>query len=173
MTNDPAVTPYYECVGIYEAWDIAKGRSDVIVAVLDTGIDRTHEDLVDASILPGYDAVTKTAGVYDDPVGHGTGVIGIIAATADNALGSAGAAHGVTILPIKVSSSSTTTYSSDLVSAIRFAANSGAKVINMSVGGLSYSYAEEEAVNYAVSKGCILVSASGNGGELPYADKKS
>lgn len=172
-TNDPAVTPYYECVGIYESWDIAKGRSNVIVAVLDTGVDRTHEDLIDASILPGYDAVTKTAGVYDDPVGHGTGVIGIIAATADNALGSAGAAHGVTILPIKVSSSSTTIYSSDLVSAIRFAANSGAKVINMSVGGLSYSYAEEEAVNYAVSKGCILVSASGNGGELPYADKKS
>ncbi len=173
LTNDAVTLPTFETTGIYEAWDTVKARNDIIVAVLDTGIDRTHEDLVDASILPGYDAVTKTAGVYDDAVGHGTGVIGLIAATADNGIGIAGAAHGVTILPIKVSASSTTIYSSDLVSAIRFAANSGAKVINMSVGGLSYSYAEQEAVNYAVSKGCILVSASGNGGLLPYADKKS
>ncbi len=173
VTNDPATMPAYEKTGIYETWDIIKGKSDVIVAVLDTGVDRTHEDLAGANILPGYDAVTKTAGVYSDPVGHGTGVVGIIAATADNGIGIAGAAHGVTVLPIKVSSSSTTIYSSDLVSAIRFAANAGAKVINMSVGGLSYSYAEQEAVDYAVSKGCILVSASGNGGYLPYADKKS
>lgn len=173
LTDDAATLPAFETTGIYEAWDTVKAKNDIIVAVLDTGIDRTHEDLLDASILPGYDAVTKTAGVYDDAVGHGTGVIGLIAATADNGIGIAGAAHGVKILPIKVSASSTTIYSSDLVSAIRFAANSGAKVINMSVGGLSYSYAEQEAVNYAVSKGCILVSASGNGGLLPYADKKS
>lgn len=173
VTNDAVTLPAYETTGIYGAWDSVRAKNDIIVAVLDTGVDRTHEDLADASILPGYDAVTKTAGVYDDAVGHGTGIIGLIAATADNGIGIAGAAHGVTVLPIKVSSSSTTIYSSDLVAAIRFAANSGAKIINMSIGGLSYSYAEEEAVNYAVSKGCILVSASGNGGLLPYADKKS
>lgn len=173
VTNDSVIMPSYEMTGIYEAWDTVKAKSSVIVAVLDTGVDRTHEDLIDASILPGYDAVTKTAGIDGDEVGHGTGIIGIIAATADNGIGIAGAAHGVTVLPIKVSSSSTTIYSSDLVSAIRFAANSGAKIINMSVGGLSYSVAEQEAVNYAVSKGCILISASGNGGELPYADKES
>lgn len=173
VTDDAVILPSYEQSGIYDAWDRVVAKSDVIVAVLDTGIDRTHEDLADASILPGYDAVAKTAGVYGDAVGHGTGVIGIIAATANNGIGIAGAAYGVTVLPIKVSASSTTIYSSDLVSAIRFAANSGAKIINMSVGGLSYSVAEQEAVNYAVSKGCILVSSSGNGGLLPYADKKS
>ena len=173
VTADAVAMPSFEQSGIYDAWDKVTAKSNVIVAVLDTGVDRTHEDLLGVNILPGYDAVTKTASVTDDTVGHGTGVIGIIAATANNGIGIAGAAHGVTVLPIKVSSSSTTIYSSDLVSAIRFAANSGAKIINMSVGGLSYSYAEQEAVNYAVSKGCILVSASGNGGLLPYADKKS
>ncbi|MBR5779004.1 MAG: S8 family serine peptidase [Clostridia bacterium] len=173
VTSDAALLPSFEQSGIYNAWDRVTAKSNVIVAVLDTGVDRTHEDLADANILPGYDAVTKTASVNDDAVGHGTGVIGLIAATANNGIGIAGAAHGVTILPIKVSASSTTIYSSDLVSAIRFAANSGAKIINMSVGGLSYSYAEQEAVNYAVSKGCILISASGNGGLLPYKDKKS
>ena len=173
VTDDAAILPSYEAIGIYKAWDTVTAKSNVIVAVLDTGVDRTHEELADAKILPGYDAVTKTAGVDSDTVGHGTGVIGLIAATANNGIGIAGAAYGVTVLPIKVSASSTTIYSSDLVSAIRFAANSGAKIINMSVGGLSYSYAEQEAVNYAVSKGCILVSASGNGGNLPYADQKS
>ena len=173
VTNDPASIPSYEQTSVFDAWDIARGSSSVIVAVLDTGVDRSHEDLADASILPGYDAVSQKAGVDSDPVGHGTGVIGIIAATADNSLGIAGVAHGVTVLPVKVSSNSTTIYSSDLISGIRFAVNAGAKVINMSVGGLSSSYAEQEAINYAISKGCILVSASGNGGNLPYADQKS
>lgn len=173
QTNDPAVMPAYDHIGIYTAWDTVRGSNDIIVAVLDTGVDRTHEDLADANILPGYDAVNRKSGVNDDPVGHGTGVIGIIAATADNGIGIAGVAHGVSVLPVKISASSTTIYSSDLISGIRFAANAGAKVINMSVGGYSSSYAEQEAVDYAISKGCILISAAGNGGNLPYADQKS
>lgn len=173
VTNDTVTVPAFESVGVYQSWDTVRASSDIIVAVLDTGVDRTHEDLLGVNILPGYDAVSKTAGVDGDTVGHGTGVIGIIAATADNGLGFAGVAHGVTVLPVKVSSSSTTIYSSDLISGIRFAADAGAKVINLSVGGYSSSYAEQEAVNYAVSKGCILISASGNGGNRPYADQKS
>lgn len=173
VVNDPIESPSFENMGVYEAWDIAKGRSDVIVAVLDTGVERNHEDLKDVSILAGYDAVERVTGVNTDSAGHGTAVIGLIAATADNKIGIAGIAHGVSILPVKVSSSSTMIYSSDLISGIRFAADAGAKVINMSVGGYSSSYAEQEAVDYAVSKGCILVSASGNGGKLSYADHKS
>ncbi len=173
VTDDPVTLPVYESAGIITAWDTVKASSDIIVAVLDTGVDRRHEDLAGINLLPGYDAVTKTAGVDSDPVGHGTGVIGIIAAQADNGLGIAGVAHGVTVLPIKVSASSTTIYSSDLIAGIRFAADAGAKIINMSVGGYTYSYAEEDAVNYAVEKGCVLISASGNGGNRPYADQKS
>lgn len=173
VTDDPIYSGAYEELGIYTAWDNVSAKSEVIIAVLDTGVSREHEDLRDANILAGYDAVERVAGVNEDTVGHGTGVIGIIAATADNGLGIAGVAHGVTILPIKVSASGTTIYSSDLIAGIRFAADSGAKIINMSVGGYYSSYAEQEAVNYAIEKGCILISAAGNGGNRPYADQKS
>jgi len=173
VPNDPVYSGAYEKIGIYTAWDTVTAKSEVIVAVLDTGVSREHEDLRDANILAGYDAVERVAGVDEDTVGHGTGVIGIIAATANNGIGIAGVAHGVTILPIKVSASGTTIYSSDLIAGIRFAADSGAKIINMSLGGYSKSDAEQEAVNYAIEKGCILVSAAGNGGNRPYADQKS
>lgn len=172
-TNDPVSVPALEQMSFGAAWEKAQANADIIVAVLDTGVDRTHEDLLNVNILSGYDSVSKTAGVDSDEAGHGTGVIGIIAATSDNGLGIAGAASGVTILPIKVSSSGEVIYSSDLISGIRFAADAGAKIINMSVGGYSSSYAEQDAVNYAVSKGCILIAAAGNGGDRTFGDQKS
>lgn len=172
-TNDPAVIPSYEPLGIYKAWDTVTASQSVTVAVLDTGVDRRHEDLEGVNILSGYDAVGKNAGVNGDAVGHGTGVIGLIAATANNGIGIAGVAHGVTVLPIKVSSSGSTIYSSDLIAGIRFAADAGAKIINMSVGGYSSSVAEQEAINYAVSKGCILIAAAGNDGNRTYGNQKS
>ena len=170
--NDPAAMTSHNTLSIFNAWDKATARDDIIVAVLDTGVSRNHEDLKNVNILAGYDAVARKAGVYEDSDGHGTGVTGIIAATANNNLGIAGVAYGVTILPVKVSSSGTTIYSSDLVRGIRFAADAGAKIINMSIGGYSSSFAEQEAVNYAISKGCILISAAGNGGMSEYATQK-
>ncbi len=172
-TNDPATISGYEPIGIYNAWDTVTANQNVKIAVLDTGVDRTHEDLEGVNILSGYDAVAKRAGVNGDSVGHGTGVIGLIAATANNGIGIAGVAHGATILPIKVSSSGSTIYSSDLIAGIRFAADAGAKIINMSVGGYTSSLAEQEAVNYAISKGCILIAAAGNDGNRTYGDQKS
>ncbi len=172
-TNDPAPVPSHRSNGINSAWDVVTAKSDVIVAVLDTGVDRTHEDLLDAKILNGYDAVARKAGVNGDAIGHGTGVIGLIAATANNGKGIAGVAYGTTILPIRVSSSGSMIYSSDLIAGIRFAADAGAKIINMSVGGYSSSVAEQEAINYAISKGCILIAAAGNDGVRPYGTQKS
>lgn len=173
VTDDPIQNYAYEQSKVGLAWDLTLGANEITVAVLDTGVDRNHEDLKNVNILSGYDAVKKTAGVNEDTAGHGTGVVGIIAAEANNGLGIAGVAHGVTILPIKVSTTSTTIYSSDLIAGIRFAADAGAKIINMSIGGYSPSYAEQEAVNYALSKGCILIAAAGNGGNRPYSDLKS
>ena len=172
-TNDPATIPAYEPIGVYKAWDTVTASQNVTVAVLDTGVDRSHEDFAGVNILSGYDAVGKKAGVNEDSAGHGTAVVGLIAATANNGIGIAGIAHGVTILPIKVSSSGSTIYSSDLIAGIRFAADSGAKIINMSVGGYSSSVAEQEAINYAISKGCILIAAAGNDGNRTYGDQKS
>lgn len=171
--NDTEPTPYYEVLGVNTAWDKTTGSKDVVVAILDTGINRTHQDLLNANILKGYDAVTRTVGVFADEVGHGTAVAGIIAAEANNNFGIAGVAYGVTIMPVKVSYSGTAIYSSDLVRGIRYAADNGAKIINMSLGGYSASIAEQEAVNYAISKGCILISAAGNGGNGEHADAKS
>ncbi len=171
--NDPLQVTDFDSLGIYDAWETAIPDSSIVVAVLDTGVFREHEDLKNAKILSGYDAVAKNAYVGSDSAGHGTGVIGIIAATANNELGIAGVASGVTILPIKVSVSGTTIYSSDLIRGIRFAADSGAKIINMSVAGYSYSVAEQDAINYAAEKGCIIVAAAGNGGNRGYSDKKS
>ncbi|MBR5278693.1 MAG: S8 family serine peptidase, partial [Clostridia bacterium] len=171
--NDTEPTPYYEAMGVNTAWDKTTGSKDVVVAILDTGINRTHQDLLNANILDGYDAVTRTVGVFADEVGHGTAVAGIIAAEANNNFGIAGVAYGVTIMPVKVSYSGTAIYSSDLVRGIRYAADNGAKIINMSLGGYSASIAEQEAVNYAISKGCILISAAGNGGNGEHADAKS
>ncbi len=173
VVNDPVSMPSYDVMSVYSAWDISKGGEDIIVAVLDTGISRTHEDFANTNILAGYDAISRKAGVYEDSAGHGTAVAGLIAATANNGLGIAGIAHGVSILPVKVSASGTNIYSSDLIRGIRFAADAGAKIINMSIGGYSHSFAEQEAINYAKSKGCILVSAAGNGGNTEYADQLS
>jgi len=173
VVNDPVSMPSYDLMNVYSAWDISKGDKDIIVAVLDTGIIRSHEDFANTNILAGYDAISRKAGVYEDSAGHGTAVAGIIAATANNGLGVAGIAHGVSILPVKVSASGTNIYSSDLIRGIRFAADAGAKIINMSIGGYSHSFAEQEAINYAKSKGCILISAAGNGGNTEYADQLS
>ncbi len=148
---------------IFEAQELSADPKDITVAVLDTGVDREHPSLKGVNILEGYDATSDTAGVYTDEDGHGTAVIGIIAAE-DNGYGVTGVAGGVRIYPVKVSSGSGTVYSSALVAGIYNAVDNGADVINISLGGYSYSISEQHAVNYALSKGCIVIAAAGNDG---------
>ncbi|HBL83741.1 MAG: hypothetical protein A2Y17_08625 [Clostridiales bacterium GWF2_38_85] len=144
-------------------WDYNSGSEDVVVAVLDSGVDRTHEDLAGSNILTGYDAITRKSGVSSDPLGHGTGVTGIIIAQ-HNELGVAGVAPDVTVLPIRVTSEKDQIYSADFIAGLRFAADSGADVINMSFGGIGMSNTEQNAIKYAADKGCILIAAAGNEG---------
>lgn len=172
LYNDPVIYDQNGMMGLENAQRITAGDKSTVVAVLDTGIFREHEELKNASILSGYDAVSGSSGVSTDSSGHGTAVTGIIAATANNGQGAAGAANGVTVLPVKVASNRTTIYSSHLIAGIRFAADAGADVINMSVGGYSSSFAEQEAVNYALDMGCILVAASGNEGNRSNGGEK-
>ena len=173
ITNDPLLSDAwaYEKMDVFGAWNHTTGKSGVIIAVLDTGIERNHEDFAGASILQGYDAVNQRVGVTNDSSGHGTMISGLIAASANNGIGSAGVSHGATLMPVKVSSSSTSISSSNLVTGLYFAADAGAKVINMSLGGYSSSYAEEEAIKYALSRGCILVASSGNDGDKTFGDE--
>ena len=133
----------------------------VTVAVIDTGVDYNHPDLV-KKVVKGYDFVNADNDPMDD-FGHGTHVAGIIAAQANNNFGIAGVSWNAKILAIKVLDSSGSGNDWDVSQGIYAAANnSSVKVINMSLGG-AWSQLEQDAVDYAVNtKGKLLVAAAGN-----------
>lgn len=147
-----------------EAWDIHTGGSGVTIAVIDTGVDLDHPDL-QAKIVAGWDYVNND-NFADDDNGHGTHVAGIAAASGNNGIGIAGVSWGARVMPLKVLSSAGSGTTADLAEAITYAADNGAKVINMSLGASCGSGWPdvEEAVNYAVGKGALLVAAAGNNG---------
>lgn len=142
-----------------EAWDITTG-GEVVVAVLDTGVDAGHPDL-SGKVLPGYN-VFRNNGDADDDNGHGTAVAGLIAANTDNGTGIAGLCWGCRILPVKVLSGNGSGNDASVSAGIRWAADNGARVINLSLGGSGESRTLGEAVDYAISKGITVVAASGN-----------
>ncbi len=167
--NDPRWSSQYgpPLMGAPAAWDQAGfGSSSVVVSVIDTGIRRTHQDFTAGRILAGYDYHNGDSNPADD-CDHGTHVSGTVAATTNNALGVAGMSQA-TILPYKVLSAPDflgrcSGSAANIASAIRAAADNGAKVISMSIGGPG-STVEADAVRYAYGKGAILVAAAGNGG---------
>jgi thermitase len=145
-----------------EGWDVTRGSGSVTVAVIDTGVDYNHPDLA-SRVTAGYDYANGDSDPYDDN-GHGTHVAGLAAAATDNGIGVAGVDWNARILPLKVLDSSGSGYDSDIASAIRYAADSGAQVINMSLGSSTSSYTLQSAVNYAYGKGVTIVAAAGNDG---------
>ncbi len=151
-----------------EAWDTARGKG-AVVAVIDTGVAyvsegrfKRVEDLEGTKFQKGYDFVNDDDVAGDDH-GHGTHVAGTIAQATDNGLGVAGLAFEATIMPIKVLNAQGRGTTADIVDAIRFAADEGAQVINMSLGGGMYSPTMAAAVAYARKKGVVVVCAAGNG----------
>ncbi len=143
------------------AWSATRGAG-VTVAVVDSGVDAAHQDLGDA-VLPGIDYVDPTHDGRYDPDGHGTHVAGIIAARVNNGKGIAGAAPGVQILPVRVLDANGGGAASNVAAGIIWAANHGARVINLSLGG-SASTGLHIAVQYAVRKGAVVLAAAGNDG---------
>jgi len=168
--NDPAFPQQWGLtkVGATRAWDTTTGDPAVVVAVLDSGVDLTHPDLVDR-LVPGYDFMDHDT-VPQDDFGHGTHVAGIIAATTDNGVGVAGVAPTVKIMPLRVLRYDRLTDQAvgdtfALAQAIRYAADHGADVINMSLGGdHSVDDPVRGAVQYALSRQVVLVAAAGNEG---------
>ncbi len=145
-------------------WDVTTGSKNVIVAVIDTGVDYTHEDLgaVNASI--GWDFVNDDPNAMDDN-GHGTHVAGIVAATINNNVGVVGVAPGITVMPVKVLDARGSGWTSDIASGITYAADHDAKILSMSFGSWFPSKAMEDATKYAVyTKGALAFAASGNDG---------
>lgn len=144
-----------------QAWDITTGISEVIIAVIDTGVDLSHPDLA-GKIVDGYDFANGDA-IPQDDYGHGTHVAGIAAAVTDNAEGVAGVAWGARIMPVKVLDSSGYGYVSDIAAGIWWAADQGARIINLSLGGSFPSSTLEDAINYAYDRGLLIVASAGNG----------
>ena len=142
------------------AWEITQGCASAPIAVLDTGIDYNHLDLA-GRVIAGYDFINNREDAIDDR-GHGTQVAGIIGAATNNGLGMAAVTWQNPLMPVKVLNSSGSGTYSGVAQGIIFAADNGAKVINMSLGGSSPSSTLESALQYAYDKGIILVAAAGN-----------
>lgn len=151
-------------MNIPAAWDYTAGNDSVIVAVIDSGISKSHPDFAGTSILAGKSYIYSTPGpCTGDSHGHGTMVSGVIAATTSNNIGIAGICKDVSILPMQIFDAAGSTQTFYEVEAIMDAADAGARVINMSFGGSS-SPSVEAAIEYAASKNCILVASAGNDG---------
>lgn len=165
LPNDPLYADQWSArqVRAPRAWDTATGDADVVVAVLDTGVDRSHEDLSRGVSSAGANFVTPT-GTTDDDHGHGTLSAGVVAARTDNGRGVAGMCWRCTILPVKVLGSNGSGSTSDVASGIVYAADRGAEVINMSLGATQTSITLQAAVTHAEEQGSLLVASAGNRG---------
>jgi len=171
LSNDPLYTSQWALPKIQ--WDKLISSSSAynisspsaLIAVVDTGVDYTHPDLVGkVDTTNDFDFVNNDTDAMDDNL-HGTHVAGIAAAATDNTTGVAGVSFNtVKILPIKVLDAGGSGYYSWIASGIIYAADHGAKVINLSLGGSFNSTTLENAVNYAWNKGAVVVAAAGNSG---------
>ncbi|MDQ3982639.1 MAG: S8 family serine peptidase [Actinomycetota bacterium] len=154
-----------------KAWSIATG-SGITIAVVDTGVDLGHPDLDGKITTTGADFVEMKGdqnGAQDES-GHGTHVAGIAAATTNNGIGIAGVAPGASILPVRVLDDSRNS-TSRVAAGIRYAADQGAQVINLSLAYDAAGHIDaitgsmrpvHEAISYALSKGAVVVAAAGN-----------
>lgn len=163
IPNDLLFSEYQWNLPVIEAnraWKLSTGSDDVIVAVVDTGVDLRHPDL-NGRLLQGYNAIEQEEEPYDD-VGHGTHVAGIIAANVNNNEGIAGMMWGGKILPVKAldNSGAGTTYS--VAEGIIWATDHGAKVINLSLGNYADAEFLHEAIRYAYGRDVVLIAATGN-----------
>ena len=182
-----------------EAWELEKGSQDVIIAFVDSGVDQSHPDLLD-KLVSGYDMVDLTdvepfeGCVWEgdiltrdnnpeDENGHGTHCAGIAAASTNNSIGIAGVAWNCKIMPVRVLANMKCTTDegtyvtgagtfTDVADGIIWAADHGAHVVSMSLGGVVPNNVPppsllKDAIDYANSRGCVLVAAMGNEGVNP------
>lgn len=192
-SSDPLFAQQWHltAAGVPEAWNYLQslglspgGSRDVIVAVIDTGVDYLHPDLA-ANIwtnsreiagngidddgngyvddVHGADVIANTGNPMDYH-GHGTHVAGIIAAQGNNGIGGVGVAYNVQIMPITAAQYSGVLATSDVAKALYYAADKGADIINMSFGGYGKSQVEEDALAVAFTS-AVLVASAGNDGK--------
>ncbi|WP_347862260.1 S8 family peptidase [Salimicrobium sp. PL1-032A] len=162
--NDPLYSNQYgpQNTSTPEAWGVTTGSGSQEIAVIDSGVNYDHPDLDDKTIL-GYDFAQNDSNP-DDRNGHGTHVAGTAAAETDNATGVAGMAPDTNILAVRALGANGSGSLNDIADAIRYSADEGAEVINLSLGCNCDTQTLEDAVDYAWNKGSVVVAAAGNDG---------
>lgn len=143
-----------------QGWDVTTGTADVVIAILDSGIDETHPDLA-GKLVAGYDFVDNDSNPHDLN-GHGTHVAGIAAAITDNGTGVAGTSWGARIMPIRVLNAQGSGTGADIIDGINWAVSQGADVINLSLGGTGSSPFTQNTINNAHNQGVFITAAMGN-----------
>ena len=144
------------------AWDLSTGSTGVVIAVIDSGANYGHPDLA-GKLLSGYDFINNDSDPTDDN-GHGTAVSGTAAPASNNSLGVAGVAWANPVLPVKVLGADGSGNYSAIANGVTYAADRGARIINLSLGGTSSSRTLQSAINYAFNKNCVIIAAAGNDG---------
>lgn len=184
LPNDPLVPNQWNLfkMNVPAAWDITQGRPEVVVAVLDTGVDYNHSELAsniwhNPGEIPDNGVDDDSNGFVDDNIGwdfaygdrdpmddhgHGTACAGIIAAAGDNAEQMAGIAYRCRVMCVKIGLSSGYSYDSMFAPGVVYAADMGAKVQSISYFSDDLTPLLRAAVDYAWSKGCLVVAAAGN-----------
>ncbi len=157
-------------IGAESAWDYITDCSSILVAILDTGVNYTHDDLINnlwdgGTNFPkhGFNFVNGNTDSMDNH-GHGTHVAGIIGAEGNNGSGIAGVCWQAQIMAVKVMDAVGNGTTSTITQGLNFAVQNGAKIINLSVGGQSFDPAFNSAIANAAKKGAIVVAAAGNNG---------
>ncbi|MBD3160745.1 MAG: S8 family serine peptidase, partial [Candidatus Eisenbacteria bacterium] len=143
-----------------QAWDLETGDPNLILAIIDTGCDLNHPEY-SSRLVQGYDFVNNDWDPSDDG-NHGTACAGIAVAAGNNNQGIAGVAWQVKLMPVKVLNGNGGGTWTDVADGIEFAADNGARILSLSLGG-GHSSTVENAVDYAYGQGCALFCASGNG----------
>jgi hypothetical protein len=176
IPNDPYFTAdddfddkqwYLSKIGMPEAWKYGTGSRNVTVAIIDTGIHASHVELNDGRVGAGYDVtrhVNIPAAADSDDNGHGTAVSGIIGAISNNRLGITGINWNVKLMPVKALAADGTGGISAIAAGIVWAADNGADIINLSLGGQGFGGDKvfNDAVRHAYSKNVLIVAAAGN-----------
>ena len=193
--DDPSwpLQSYLSNIQAPQAWDVTTGSPEVVIAVVDTGVDLTHPDLVNkiwhnlgemgldaegndrrtngvdddgngyVDDWVGWNTVAGTGDVQDDH-GHGTYVAGVAAADTNNGQGIAGVSWGARIMPVKVLDSTGFGTYAQVAAGIIYATDQGARIINLSLGGTEPSALLEAAIGYAAAHGVTVIAATGDSG---------
>ncbi len=164
VPNDPYYTYQWHMtiIDMENAWEVSTGAG-AVVAIIDTGVKQSLEDLAGTNFVAGWDFVNNDNDPTDDE-GHGSHVCGTIAQTTNNGTGVAGIAYNATIMPVKVLDKRGSGSFDDIADGIYWATDNGADIINMSLGGSSDLDILRDAVDYAWNHGVVVVCAAGNDG---------